>query len=213
MCYKVGIILLIFIFPIFAFGGENACQNDTLDTLKQAIQQITPEPLQANRLDDKEYVKNRVGVLSKIEVLMREDQYTKCITPDFLKIVEDQNKVAVGELKQIMEKYLWITISDFGFKASEDAWIIVQHAMHDSEFQHKVLFLMGYCLSNKEVEPIHYANLYDRITFHYRKFGMKLKYGMQVTYNEEKKEFELSPYEGTLDDLKERRREIGLSER
>lgn len=213
MRFKISIILLIAIFPTLTFGNGNTCQNNTLNNLKLAIQQITPESLQPNKINDKEYVKNRLDILSKIEVLMREEQYTQCITPEFLKLVEEQNRIAVNELKKIMEKYLWITVPEFGFKASEDAWIIVQHAMHDPEFQHKVLYLMEYCLSKKEIDPIHYANLYDRITSHYKKFGMKLKYGTQVTYNDKKKELELLPYDGTLEDLNERRSKIGLMAR
>lgn len=211
MRVKKYLILLMIIFPILTLGNENACPTDTLVQLKKKIHQLSPEPLQKSKLDDKAYVKKRVNILSQIEVMFRDNQYARCITPEYIAMAENQNKIAVNELKQILEKYIWITIPEFGFKTSEDAWIIVQHAVHDPAFQHQVLFLMEYCLSRKEVDPLHYANLYDRTTFHYRKFEMKQRYGTQSTYDEKNKEFELLPYDGNFEDLKKRRCEIGLS--
>ncbi len=196
--------------PALLLGNENACPTDTLAQLKEKIHQLSPEPLQESRLNDRAYVKKRINILSQIEIMFRDKKYAKCITPEYIVMAEDQNKIAVNELKQILQEYIWITVPEFGFKTSEDAWIIAQHATHDPGFQHKALFLMEYCLSKKEVDPLHYANLYDRVTSHYREFGMKQKYGTQATYEKKNKEFVLLPYDGSLEDLKKRCGEIGL---
>jgi len=197
-------------FPALVFGSNNACSKGILDQLRNRIDQLSLEPLDESRLDDLEYVKRRIDTLSQAEIIFREKQYASCVTKEYISMVDSQNKIAVNELKQILKKHLWITIPKFGFKTSENAWIIVQHAMHDPAFQHQALFLMEYCLSNKEVDPLHYANLYDRVTIHYNTLGMNQKYGTQSAYNDEKKKFELLPYSGSLEDLKKNRANIGL---
>jgi len=197
-------------FPVLAFGSNNACSTDILAQLRNRIDLLSLKPLEESRLDDTEYVKKRIDTLSQIEIIFREEQYARCVTKEYISMVDNQNKIAINELKQILTKHLWITIPKFGFKTSENAWIIVQHAMHDPAFQHQALFLMEYCLPNKEVDPLHYANLYDRVTIHYNKLGMKQRYGTQSAYNDEEKKFELLPYNGNFESLKKNRANIGL---
>jgi hypothetical protein len=47
------------------------------------------------------------------------------------------------KMKKIIKQYGWPTISMVGEKASKNAWLLVQHADHDVEFQKKCLKLMG----------------------------------------------------------------------
>jgi len=46
------------------------------------------------------------------------------------------------KLKAIIKKYGWPTISLVGKRSNRGAWLIVQHADHDVEFQEKCLKLM-----------------------------------------------------------------------
>ncbi len=57
----------------------------------------------------------------------------------------------------------WPRISVVGVNAANDAWLLVQHADRDHDFQTKVLALMEALLPAKEVTPQNYAYLYDRV--------------------------------------------------
>lgn len=56
----------------------------------------------------------------------------------------------------------WPLISDVGEEASQAAWLLVQHADHDPEFQAYCLGLMR-VLPTTEVKPANIAYLEDRI--------------------------------------------------
>lgn len=67
------------------------------------------------------------------------------------------------ELKEILEMHDWISISRFGEKADQHAWLIVQHADQDSEFQKLILKKLETLYPLKETDPRNYAFLFDRI--------------------------------------------------
>ena len=66
------------------------------------------------------------------------------------------------EMKKIIDEIGWPTISQVGEKGSSNAWLIVQHADHDLEFQKKCLGLMK-ALPEGEVDKINRAYLEDRV--------------------------------------------------
>jgi len=68
-----------------------------------------------------------------------------------------------GELKALLTKYSWFTISEWGRGADNDAWLIVQHADHDRDFQKAVLTKLEKLYPAGETEPSNYAYLYDRV--------------------------------------------------
>lgn len=65
-------------------------------------------------------------------------------------------------LKQVVEQEGWPTIASFGANASQAAWLIVQHADHDPDFQERCLALM-HNLSEGEIDPENMAALEDKI--------------------------------------------------
>lgn len=66
-------------------------------------------------------------------------------------------------LKQVIAEHGWPTISKVGERASQQAWLLAQHADHDPVFQLQVLRLMEPLVENGEVSPANYAYLYDRV--------------------------------------------------
>lgn len=70
----------------------------------------------------------------------------------------------------------WPKLSVYGKATAGDAYIIVQHADADIEFQRHVLALMEALLSEHEVSGSDYAYLYDRVA---RNSGMPGRYGTQ----------------------------------
>ena len=107
-------------------------------------------------------------------------------------------------LKQIINKLGgWPTINLVGEEAAYAAWLIVQHADHDVEFQEKCLALM---LKNKEgVLLSNIAYLTDRVAINQ---GKMQTYGTQFGINDEGK-LAAKPIRN-LNYLEKRRKEIGL---
>jgi hypothetical protein len=81
-------------------------------------------------------------------------------------------------LKAIVEKQGWPTVSQVGAPASEQAWLVVQHADADPPFQLKVLRLMEKLARGGEVSKRNYAYLYDRVML---KLNGKQRYATQMT--------------------------------
>jgi hypothetical protein len=81
-------------------------------------------------------------------------------------------------LKEIVGREGWPTISRIGAPASQEAWLLVQHADADPAFQLKVLRLMERLTPTGEASRLNYAYLYDRIMF---KITGKQRYATQMT--------------------------------
>lgn len=107
-------------------------------------------------------------------------------------------------LKNVIKKIGWPTISKVGKKGMSDAWLLVQHADKDPEFQAYCLELMR-SESAKEVRQDLIAYLEDRVRVN---TGRKQFYGTQFTINANG-EYVPQPIE-SVKDLEERRAGIGL---
>ncbi|WPZ04233.1 DUF6624 domain-containing protein [Blastomonas marina] len=66
-------------------------------------------------------------------------------------------------LKQVIAEHGWPTISMVGERASQQAWLLAQHADHDPVLQLEVLRLMEPLVEKGEVSQRNYAYLYDRV--------------------------------------------------
>jgi len=66
-----------------------------------------------------------------------------------------------NRMKEIVNEIGWPTISKVGKEGSFDAWLLVQHADHDVEFQMQCLDLMK-AEPEGEVNPVNIAYLEDR---------------------------------------------------
>ena len=67
------------------------------------------------------------------------------------------------DLKELLKIYPWFTISEFGWEADKNAWLLVQHADHDSPFQRQVLAILEPLVAKGESNPRNFAYLYDRV--------------------------------------------------
>jgi hypothetical protein len=66
-------------------------------------------------------------------------------------------------LKALIARAGWPRISVYGRTAAENAWLIVQHADDQPDFQERALALMAALLGEHEVDPPNYALLFDRV--------------------------------------------------
>ncbi len=77
--------------------------------------------------------------------------------------IEAADAANTAQLKAIVARHGWITISTYGAIASQDAWLLAQHADADPDFQREVLALMEALLPAGEVRAADYAYLFDRV--------------------------------------------------
>lgn len=85
--------------------------------------------------------------------------YIKEFSPRF----EAVDQSDTSDMKKLLALYDWIRISMFGEKADSQAWLIVQHADKDIEFQKNVLVILEQLYPIGETLPANYAYLYDRV--------------------------------------------------
>ncbi len=106
-------------------------------------------------------------------------------------------------LKDVVAKHGWPGKSLVGAKAAQDAWLLVQHADTDRDFQESCLKKME-ALPKGEVEPKNIAYLTDRVLVGR---GKKQKYGTQAMFKDGKAVAQ------PIDDAEhvdERRKAVGL---
>ncbi|WP_206185904.1 DUF6624 domain-containing protein [Sphingosinicella sp. BN140058] len=93
------------------------------------------------------------------------------LTPDARAIVVARIGIALSKrdhdntewLKAIVSEQGWPRISEVGEPASQQAWLLVQHADADPAFQLQALRLMEPLVATGEVGKRNYAYLYDRV--------------------------------------------------
>jgi uncharacterized protein DUF6624 len=108
-------------------------------------------------------------------------------------------------LKEIVAKYGWPGKTLVGADGAHDAWLLVQHADRDREFQKKCLDLMKPLVAKDEVAKTDFAYLTDRVLVAQKK---KQLYGTQFTRVNGKMEPQPIEDEANVD---KRRAEMGMS--
>ena len=68
-----------------------------------------------------------------------------------------------SDMKELLTRVKWFTISEFGQATDKNAWLIVQHADLDVAFQKKVLAILKDLVPKKETDASNFAYLFDRV--------------------------------------------------
>lgn len=119
-----------------------------------------------------------------------------------IKAVHERNN---ARIKDIIEQYGWPGIGLVGKEGAEAAWLIVQHAVLDTEFMGSCLELLREAVRSGEAEGRHFAYLQDRVLI---MSGRPQIYGTQHDVDEHGIAFSL-PMENP-EDVDNVRREMGL---
>jgi hypothetical protein len=72
------------------------------------------------------------------------------------------------DLKKLLQTHRWFTVSEFGSQADHNAWLLVQHADEDRDFQKQILALLEPLAAKGETSPKNFAYLYDRVAVNLR---------------------------------------------
>lgn len=106
---------------------------------------------------DDDSVKQSLLAMANEDQAMREKALKDSAAWDYA-----MDAVHTNTMKRIIEEYGWPTIARVGVQASNDAWLIVQHADHDRAFQKKCLRILK-SLKPGEVSLHNIAYLEDRL--------------------------------------------------
>jgi hypothetical protein len=71
-----------------------------------------------------------------------------------------------ARLRQLIERHGWPTEEIAGKDGAEAAWLIVQHAIGEPEFQRQALVQMQECAAEGQIPAWHAAYLEDRVAMH-----------------------------------------------
>lgn len=87
--------------------------------------------------------------------------------------VMEADRAHTARMKEIVAEFGWPTASLAGEDGASAAWLLVQHADADPDFQRKALLLMEPLLDSGEISKREYAYLWDR-THEPQRYGTQL---------------------------------------
>src|SRR5215471_2423640 len=90
--------------------------------------------------------------------------------------MEDVHRKNAARLRELIELYGWPAEDIAGRDGAEAAWLIVQHAVGEPDFQRRALALLGAGIAEDRLPAWHAAYLEDRIALHE---GRPQRYGTQ----------------------------------
>jgi hypothetical protein len=125
-------------------------------------------------------INDKSWVLQKLSHMVEVDQYMRNYTStpytqnysekektyfeaEFAPRFESIDVENTKELKKLLKVYRWFTISAFGLKADNEAWLLVQHADTNLKFQKSILKVLKQLYLLGETNKSNYAYLYDRV--------------------------------------------------
>lgn len=145
-------------------------------------------------------IAREISEMCRVDQEMRERWEENPIVPDEDSNIDEEN---TNRMREIIEEIGWPTISKVGKETAEEAWLLVQHADHDVDFQLDCLNLMKQ-EAPTEVDMINIVYLEDRVRVNQ---GVGQLYGTQ--FMQEKNQHIPREIEDP-ENIDERRAKIGL---
>ena len=89
-----------------------------------------------------ETVKNVIDYMFQVDQAMRMQFLQDRHNPEVIEKIKAMDCVHTVKMKEIIAFHGWPTISKFGADTDAQAWLLVQHADHDLQFQEQCLKLL-----------------------------------------------------------------------
>ncbi len=162
--------------------------------------------------EEKAQPKRDEALRQELLKMVKEDQdarmaIVKTPSPDegVLRKITDIDRKNTARMKEIIDKHGWPGKSLVGDDGAHSAWLLVQHADKDREFQKQCLTLLERAVKAREASAADLAYLTDRVRVGENK---KQVYGTQFRLVDGK--WQPFPIEDE-ENVDERRKEVGLS--
>jgi hypothetical protein len=144
-------------------------------------QAILPPPKddreRLERMEDLDQVGREAFVKIDFSVLPKDEQ--KAARVAAFAEINAHDLADQAALKELIARDGWITRSNYGEKASEAAFLIVQHAVNDPALMRSTLALLGPLAASGEVDGGQYALLYDVVALEFdhapQRYGSQLQ--------------------------------------
>ncbi|MGZ3775579.1 MAG: DUF6624 domain-containing protein [Pseudobdellovibrionaceae bacterium] len=173
--YLLGLFVFLNFISNFACSSPYSRVDQDISAYDKSVAKIKADfASQTANPQNKDWVKNKIDNMVQIDQYMRKywdtpfmNSYSTSEKEEFNKqfllrsnSVDSQNTT---DLKELLTIYSWFKISEFGQKTDNQAWLIVQHADQDHEFQESILTILDALWHRGETSPANYAYLYDRV--------------------------------------------------
>jgi hypothetical protein len=109
-------------------------------------------------------------------------------------------------LFSFIRRHGWPTITGYGERIANEAWLIAQHADTNPSFQSYALSLMEPLVARREADGIAYANLFDRVAVN---AGRPQRFGTQIDFDRNANCVSAGPLEAPAE-VDSRRSSVGL---
>lgn len=120
------------------------------------------------------WVKSKIAHMYEIDQFMRRyldtpyqhnysEEEKSEFTRQFMTRFNELDRKNTAEIKALLRIYPWFSISKFGVQTDGQAWLLVQHADLDIDFQKMVLKRLAKLYRKGETKPMNYAYLFDRV--------------------------------------------------
>lgn len=201
---KIKCVLMVLIMLLSSLSIRAYEFNERLEILEGKLKK-SRQVLGHKSLDNIDVVKQHLTLMVEIDQEARNLFIEDVNNVKTRQLMEEIDRFNTGRLKSILEHHQWITISKFGKEADDQAWLLVQHADQEPEFQIRCVTILEKLWPLQETNKKNYAYLYDRTTL---KRDLRQRYGTQAIVKNN--QVELLPIEGRVDDINKRRHEMGL---
>lgn len=157
----------------------------------------------AHMHDIDQYVRAQHSKINQLNFSENELKHFMIKLNQLVSLIDMEN---TKDLKKLLERHEWFTISQWGEEADKHAWLLVQHADKEPAFQKEILNTLTSLYRIGETNPSNYAYLYDRVA---TGEGQPQRYGTQLTCGPDGFWIFL-PIEDKVN-VNKRRAEVGLS--
>ena len=122
------------------------------------------------------------------QALRQEYVSADTLTPELAERLGAVDADNTAWMKQLVTRHGWPTIARVGEEGASNAWLLVQHADQDVDFQEQCLVLLRAAVAQGQADRTNLAYLEDRVATHR---GRPQRYGTQFV----SKDGGLEPYE------------------
>lgn len=174
-----------------------------------------------SNLYDRTWIKLKLKHMFDVDQLIRKkvmepsrphasDSEVKCRTNEIVNRMMRVDAQNTSDMKEILTIHSWIKISEFGSVADNQAWLLVQHADYDPDFQKAVLQKLEILWPLGETNSQNFAYLFDRVASSWSDLSKRVpqRYGTQGACVSDGK-WEPLPIDQPSR-LEERRAQVGL---